>query len=132
MNDRRFKFLARLLALLLVSELGLSALASAEEFTRVPAGDLQLTLHSSGSGVRIDRLLDTQSGQELLATNPLPLFSLKLRQAGSSSERGLTADADWNQCSVQRHGQRFELRWSQPRDKARRPCERHPLEVARG
>jgi len=117
MNDRRFQVMPRLLALLLVWELGLCALAAAEEITQVPAGDLQLTLRNSDRGVRIDRLLDTQSGQELLATNPLPLFSLTLRQAGSPNEQGLTADAGWSQHTIQRHGPRFELHWSQPVDK---------------
>jgi hypothetical protein len=118
MNDGRFQAMPRLLSLLLVSELGLSALAAAEPLTRVTAGDLQLTLCNSDSGVRINRMLDAQSGQELLATNPLPLFSLTLRQAGSSNERGLTADGGWSQYTIQRHGPRFELRWSRPRDKA--------------
>ena len=65
MSHRRFQTMRKLLSLFLVSGLGFCALAAAEELTQIPAGDLQLTLHSSDSGVRIDRLLDTQSGQEL-------------------------------------------------------------------
>jgi hypothetical protein len=85
--------MSRLLALLIVSQSGLWALAAGEQLTRVAAGDLQLTLRSVAGGLRIDHLLDTQSGQELLATNPLPLFSLTLRQPGSPNPFSLTADA---------------------------------------
>ncbi len=110
--------MSRLLSLLIVSQLGVSALAAGEQLTRVAAGDLQLTLLSSSSGVRIDRLLDTQSGQELLATNPLPLFSLTLRQTGSTNQLSLGADSGWSQCRIQPRGARLELRWSRPLEKA--------------
>jgi hypothetical protein len=118
MCHRRLQATVRLLALLIVSQLGLGALAAGEQLTRVAAGDLQLTLRSVAGGLRIDRLLDTQSGQELLATNPLPLFSLTLRQPGSTNPFSLTADAGWSQCRIQPHGARLELRWSRPLDKA--------------
>jgi hypothetical protein len=55
--------LSRLLALFIASQSGLCALAEAEPLALVAAGDLQLTLRSVAGGLRIDRLLATQSGQ---------------------------------------------------------------------
>jgi len=118
MHHRRLQATAKLLALLIISQSGLRALAAGEQITQVAAGDMQLTLRSVTGGVRVDSLLDTQSGQELLATNPLPLFSLTLRQAGSTNQLRLGADAGWSQCGIQRRRARLELRWSQPLEKA--------------
>jgi hypothetical protein len=108
----------RLLLLLIVSQLGLYAFAAAERLTQVTAGDLQFTVCNSVTGLRIGRLLDTQSGQDLFATNPLPLFSLTLRRVNSTNQLTLNADAGWRQCAIQPHGPRFEMRWSRPMDEA--------------
>lgn len=118
MHYRRLQATAKLLALLIISLSGLCALAAGEQITRVAAGEMQLTLRSAPGGVRVDSLLDTRSGQELLATNPLPLFSLTLRQAGSTNQLRLGADAGWSQWGIQRRRARLELRWSQPLEKA--------------
>lgn len=111
-------FLNRLLWLLVVSQLGCAALSAADALTHVTAGDLQLTLASFGGSVRIEQLLDTRTGQGLLATNPLPLFALTLRQAGSTRQSHLSAEDGWGRCSIQRHERRLEMRWSQPTDEA--------------
>jgi hypothetical protein len=118
MNHRQFEVGPRLLSLLIFSHLWLATLAPASQPTQVAAGDLQLTLSSAVNGIRIESLLDTRSGQELLATNPLPLFSLTLRQLGTGSERRPTADAGWGQCTIQQHGPNLELGWSRPLDVA--------------
>jgi hypothetical protein len=104
--------------LFIASHWGLAALAPAEQLTRVTAGDLELTLSSAINGIRIERLLETQSGQELMATNPLALFSLTLRQVGTGTERRLAADGGWGQCTIRQHGARVELGWSRPLDAA--------------
>ncbi len=118
MHHRRLQATAKFLGLLIISLSGLCLLAAGEQTTRVAAGDMQLTLRSATDGVRVDSLLDTQSGQELLGTNPLPLFSLTLRQAGSTNQLRLGADAGWSQWGIQRRRARLELRWSQPLEKA--------------
>src|SRR5512147_1541734 len=109
MNRLRFRVMSRWLALLLLSALGPSALAVGEPVSQIVAGDLQLTLGCSAGGIHVDRLLDTRSGQELLATNPLPLFALTLRQTGSTNQSSLAADVGWNRCTIRRRGRRFEL-----------------------
>ncbi|MGO8931287.1 MAG: DUF6259 domain-containing protein [Limisphaerales bacterium] len=118
MTLQRFQILPKLLLLLVALRLSLPAFGASEQLTQVAAGDLRLTLRSSASGVRIDRLLDTQSGQNLLATNPLPLFSLTLHAIGSTKQLSLRADDGWRHCTVQPRGSRFEVRWSEPTDKA--------------
>ena len=133
-----------LLVLLGVSQLWCSAFGAGEQLTRVAAGDLQLTLRTSAAGVRIDRLLDMQSGQDLLATNPLPLFSLTLRQAGSTEQLNLNAEDGWGQCAFQRqrtaprttlvpaHRRGADRPLSHRHGLTGRPRERPPLEAARG
>jgi hypothetical protein len=106
------------LLLLLASQPGFAALGAGEQVTRVTAGDLQLTLASTPGGIRMDRLLDAQSGRDLTATNPLPLFALTLRQAGSTKQLSLGAEDGWSQCAIQPHGRRVQLRWSRPTNEA--------------
>ena len=118
MTLRRFQILPKLLLLLVVSRLCLTALGANEQVTQVAAGDLRLMLRSSASGVRIERLLDTQSGQDLLATNPLPLFSLTLHAVGSTKQLSLRAEDGWRRCTMQTRGSRFEMRWSEPTEEA--------------
>jgi hypothetical protein len=66
--------------------------------------------------VRIEHLLDTRSREELLATNPLPLFSLTLREAASTNQSLLSADDGWSRCAIRRHGRSLQVRWSRPKD----------------
>ena len=94
------------------------ARGASRQLTQVPAGNLQLMLRTSAGGIRIERLLDTQSGQDLLATNPLPLFSVTLRRVGSTKQLSLNAEDGWGQCALQPRGHRLQMRWSQPLDEA--------------
>ncbi len=115
MKHGRFRFRPCLFLLLIVL-LEPPAITAGEPATRVTAGDLQLTLVNSASGISVDRLLDKRSGQGLLTTNPLPLFSITLRQANSTNETRLAADCGWRQCAVKKRGTHFDLRWSRPLD----------------
>jgi len=118
MTLRRFQILPKLLLLLVALRLWLPAFGASEQLTQVAAGDLRLTLRSSAGGVRIERLLDTQSGQDLLATNPLPLFSFTLHAIGSTKQLSLRADEGWRQCTVKPRGSSFDMRWSEPTEEA--------------
>ncbi|HSA11821.1 MAG TPA: DUF6259 domain-containing protein [Candidatus Paceibacterota bacterium] len=109
--------MSQLLLLLITSQSGLCASVAGEQLTRVMAGELQLTLLSGAGGIRIDRLLDRKYGQDLLTTNPLPLFSLTLQRAGSTNRLNLRADTGWSQCSIQPHGSRLKMHWSLPLEK---------------
>ena len=53
-----------------------------ERLHMLSAGDLGLLLERTDSGIRPLQLLDAASGVQLLAAQPLPLFSLTLRPAG--------------------------------------------------
>jgi hypothetical protein len=115
MNCKRFQLTA-MLGLLLLSPAGLRGGAPEAQPVPVTAGDLQLTVRGAAGGIRVERLLDVQSGQDLLAANPLPLFSLTVRPGGSTNQRKLAADAGWRQCALRKRGAGLELRWSEPED----------------
>ncbi len=121
-RPRQFPAALKLLGLFLLTSGALFASADGEALTRLVAGDLALTLRGSAQGIVLDRLLDARSGQDLLATNPLPLFSVTLHPIGSTNEPTLTADRGWRECTVRRRGSRLELRWSQPVDEALAGC----------
>lgn len=80
------------------------------------AGDLGLALAQTTDGVRLESLFDLGRGQELLATNTLPLFSLVLREATTKKELRLNADAGWQQVTVRKSPSSVELRWEAPRE----------------
>lgn len=97
---------------------GTPGVAIGGPLTQLTAGDLEITVRNAGGGISMDRLLDLQTGQEFLATKPLPLFSITLRQPGSNEEAQLNADVGWRQCRVEKHSKRVELRWSEPTDES--------------
>ena len=107
-----------LLWLLSLVPLCVSAFGASEGLTHLAAGDLLLTLHDSSGGIRVEHLLDIQTGQDFLATNPLPLFSITLHGVGSTNQLSLGADAGWGKCTVHPHGRGLEIRWSGPVDQA--------------
>jgi hypothetical protein len=104
--------------LFVVVPLWFPVLGASQQLTHVAAGDLQLTLRNSAAGVRVEHLLDIQSGQDLLTTNPLPLFSLTLHGVGSTKLSSLSADDGWSQCTIHPHRRHLEMRWSRPVDEA--------------
>jgi hypothetical protein len=113
---RLTRFACALLCLLVGSQLRCTTFAAGEPVSHLVAGDLQLTLADCPGGVRIEHLLDTRSREELLATNPLPLFSLTLREAASTNQSLLSADDGWSRCAIRRHGRSLQVRWSRPKD----------------
>lgn len=62
--------------------------------TNVKAGHLTLTLEESPHGIAVRQLSDTSTGTHFLTSDPLPLFTLSLREISSSEEIQLTAEAD--------------------------------------
>ena len=86
--------------------------------TVLTAGDLEMILRCSDDGVHLISLCDSVADQQLLAVNPLPLFTLKLRHEESKQDVSLTADAGWNQTEVlssQADGG-LEIRCQRPKD----------------
>ena len=82
------------------------------------AGDLRLELRCYTGGISLERLRDVRSGQDLTAPEPLPLFSVTLRDTHSANLTKLVADAGWRECSVRQRGRRLHLRWSKAEDAA--------------
>ncbi|MEK7684722.1 MAG: DUF6259 domain-containing protein [Verrucomicrobiota bacterium] len=82
------------------------------------AGDLQLTLLPLTNGVRLAGLFDLAQGQELLASNSPPLFTLTLRHAGTKKETRLSADDGWQEARIRKTRSGLEIRWARPLDKA--------------
>jgi hypothetical protein len=66
------------------------------------AGDLRMVLEKLQQGVRVHRLTDTATGQELLADDPLPLFSATVRDAQTKELLTITAETGWQQVEVSR------------------------------
>ena len=61
----------------------------------IPAGDLRLVLENTGRGLLIRGLTDTGTSRELLAEEPLPLFSMVLRDVQTRELLTVTADWGW-------------------------------------
>ena len=82
------------------------------------AGDLGMIVEKIGDGIRLLQLSDVATGQELLAAEALPLFTLTLQNAKSKREVQLDADTGWKKVAVRRVKGRpaYELRWEQPAD----------------
>lgn len=69
-------------------------------WTRIDAGTMNLILEKDLKGIGIASLFDTIAGRELLATNPLSLFSLDLRDSITRQHSILSADTGWNQTEI--------------------------------
>jgi hypothetical protein len=66
----------------------------------VEAGELRLILEKAPQGLRAVSLVDTAGKQELLTGDPLPLFSMTVRDTKTKEMRTLTADSGWQQVEV--------------------------------
>jgi hypothetical protein len=84
-----------------------------ERLHMLSAGDLGLLLERTDSGIRPLQLLDAASGVQLLAAQPLPLFSLTLRPGGAKDDVPVAADDGWRQAEIERlDDRRVKLAWS--------------------
>ena len=87
-------------------------------WTILRADDLGMIVERAEDGIRLLQLSDVSTGQELLAAQTLPLFTLTLRDAESKREVQLDADVGWKEVAVERVEGRpeYELRWERPAD----------------
>jgi hypothetical protein len=78
------------------------------------AGDLAVAFRQTPQGVQLESLFDLSQQTELLAANPLPLFTLTGCASGATNEARVSADVGWRQASVHRAGRGVQLRWEDP------------------
>lgn len=84
-----------------------------EQLHLLSAGDLGLLVERTATGIGTLQLLDAASGVELMAAQPLPLFSLVLRRAGAKEEAQVSAGEDWREARIERLDDgRVKLIWS--------------------
>ena len=65
---------------------------------------MQLVLEKAEQGLRIVSLTDTAAGQELLAGNALPLFSITMRDTKTKELLTIAADSGWRQVDISADG----------------------------
>ncbi len=75
---------------------------SASSRVTVEAGDLRMVLEKAPQGLRVLSLTDTAAKQELLAREPLPLFSATVRDVKTKEMLTIAADSGWQQVDVSR------------------------------
>ena len=78
------------------------------------AGNLGIAMHLDAQGARLESVFDLEQQRELCATNPLPLFELRLRHSGTHSEQRLTSDQGWQQIKLQKTRRGFVAQWHDP------------------
>lgn len=77
------------------------------------AGDLVATFELRDAGISLRSLADTGRGQELLATNSAPLFTLTLRDVATKAEHRVSADAGWRKVHSQSANGVLTLAWDE-------------------
>src|SRR5438552_13191423 len=84
------------------------------ELVEAKAGELLLTLRRATNGIGVVGLRDLTWNEPLLATNPVPLFSVTLRHEQTKQERLLSAAEGWHETGVRKKRDGFEHRWRRP------------------
>jgi len=80
-------------------------------------GELGMILDRTAHGMHLVSLSDVRTGRQLLGPEPLPLFTLTLRNAETKEEVRLDADAAWNEVDVVLPAwEGMIIRWRQPED----------------
>ncbi|MBC8228402.1 hypothetical protein H8E77_02495, partial [bacterium] len=65
------------------------------------AGELRITFERTSGGIQLQSLFDTATERELLSSQTLPLFTLKLRHCETKEEVQLTADSGWAKVAIE-------------------------------
>jgi hypothetical protein len=70
----------------------------------VAAGDLRMVFEKTPQGLRVLSLSDTAAGQELLADDPLPLFTATVRDTKTKELLTIAADSGWRHVDISPDG----------------------------
>ncbi len=79
--------------------------------TIIHAGEMKLSFECTSDGIILLSLIDTTIDQELMASQILPLFSIKMRDVETKEETHLTADTGWKSTSIEKGKDSFSLIW---------------------
>ena len=92
-----------------------------QDWTTVSSGDLRMTLENpreenNSGGLRLLSLYDARADHELLAGNPLPLFTMTIEHIATKQSLVLKADDGWGDIQIKEvaAGQTTQLRWQNP------------------
>jgi len=77
------------------------------------AGELRITFERTSGGIQLQSLFDTATERELLSSQTLSLFTLKLRHCETKEEVQLTADSGWAEVAIKSTSYGAKLRWRQ-------------------
>lgn len=91
-------------------------------WTLLSAGPLTIVLERTEGGIRVANLFDSEAGQRLVTSHPLPLFSITLGNAESKDELKIAADSGWGKTAIEpinasNPSAGLDLRWETPADK---------------
>jgi hypothetical protein len=90
-----------------------------DRWTILSAGALGLSVEQTDDGLRVVDLFDAEEDRHLLASTPLPLFSLSLRKLASEQAIQLDADHGWGSIDVSTGAEgEVRFRWGDPTDQA--------------
>jgi hypothetical protein len=84
----------------------------------IAAGELRIGLWELADGLRVASILDSAERRECLGPDPLPLFTVTLRDVRTRNETRLVADKGWGAVAVKRSGQGWQFRWEKPLEAA--------------
>jgi len=84
------------------------------KLSKIKAGDLSLTFERTDGGIVLLSLFDLVVDRELLASQLLPIFSIKLRHVESKNEVELHSDSGWKITDIKLDLRKAILTWEQP------------------
>jgi hypothetical protein len=87
---------------------------SASAMTMVAIGEMRLNFEKTADGIILLSLMDTITGSELLSSQLLPLFTLKMRNIKTAEETALNSSSGWKSTHIDKKEDFILLRWENP------------------
>jgi len=88
-----------------------------ENRVRIAAGDQAITFEQTDAGLRMLELADLARRRQLLASKPLPLFRVSVRNEETKAETVFAADSGWKAASARSDAKGvLTLQWKAPAD----------------
>jgi hypothetical protein len=87
---------------------------SASAMTMVAIGEMKLSFERTADGIILLSLMDTITGSELLSSQLLPLFTLKMRNIETGEERHINSSSLWKSTHIDKKEDFILLIWENP------------------